>query len=104
MQHPYPLVHPSHLCLVHSETQLVDGHPGLPMTRPTTIHFAEVVQGQDFIMRVGTLYFPALMCNSLVFILYWGEEHLVTQEGGMPGTEGEGGDTLGPRTLGHRMQ
>ena len=73
------------------------------MTRPTTIHFAEVVQGQDFIMRVGTLYFPALMCNSLVFILYWREEHLVTQEGGMPGTEGEGGDTLGPRTLGHRM-
>lgn len=42
-------------------------------------------------MRFGTLDFPALMCDSLVFILHWGKEHLVTQEGGMPGAEGEGG-------------
>ena len=40
-----PLVHSPHLCLVHSETQLVDGHPGLPVTRPTAIHLAKVVQG-----------------------------------------------------------
>ena len=43
--HPIVHVHPSHLCLVHSETQLVDGYPGLPMTRPTAIHLAKVVQG-----------------------------------------------------------
>ena len=36
---------PSHLCLVHSETQLVDGDPGLPVTRPTAVHLAKVVQG-----------------------------------------------------------
>ena len=41
----HPLVHSSHLCLVHSETQLVDGYPGLPVTRPTAIHLAKVVQG-----------------------------------------------------------
>ena len=46
-------------------------------------------------MRFGTLDFPALMCDSLVFILHWGEEHLVTQEGGMPGAEGEGGGEEG---------
>ena len=64
------------------------------MTRPSTVHFAEVVQGKDLITRLATLDLPALMCDSLVFILYWGEDHLAAQEGGMPGG-GEGGEVEG---------
>ena len=65
------------------------------MTRASTVHFAEVVQGKDLIARFGTLDLPALMCDSLVFILYWGEDHLAAQEGGMPGGGEEGGEEGG---------
>ena len=67
------------------------------MTRASTVHFAEVVQGKDLIARFGTLDLPALMCDSLVFILYWGEDHLAAQEGGMTGGGEEGGEEGGRR-------